>query len=77
MDSQEFIEKFATIFDDVDVSALTMDTIFRDIDEWSSLSALSLLAMVEEEYGVNLNNQDIRDSASIADIFEIVKTKKS
>lgn len=75
MEINEFIEKFAEIFDDTDAASLTPETKFREIDEWSSLSALSLIALADEEYEVELKGDDIRKSNTIADIYKIVKAK--
>lgn len=75
MELNKFIEKFAEIFDDTDVANLTPETNFRDLDEWSSLSALGLLSLADEEFDVNLNANDLRKAETIADIFEIIKNK--
>lgn len=75
MEIKEFIEKFAEIFDDTDASLLTPETNFRDLDEWSSLSALGLLALADEEYDVSLEANDIRKAVTISDIFEVIKSK--
>jgi acyl carrier protein len=73
MDENKFIENFATIFDDTEASELTMDTEFKKLVEWSSLAALGLLAVMEEEYDVTLNSKDIEKSIFIRDIYNIVK----
>ncbi len=75
MEIKEFIEKFAEIFDDTDASTLTPGTNFRDLDEWSSLSALGLLALADEEFGVDLDANDVRNSTTIQDLFEVIKSK--
>ena len=76
MELQEFITNFASQFEETDPSVFTKDTIFKDLDEWSSLIALSIIAMVDEEYGVALKGDDIRSANTIEDLFEIVKSKK-
>jgi acyl carrier protein len=76
MELQEFITNFANQFEETDSSVFTKDTIFKDLDEWSSLIALSIIAMVDEEYGVALKGDDIRSANTIEDLFEIVKSKK-
>ena len=75
MEIKEFIEKFAEIFDDTDVSTLTPETKFRELDEWSSLSALSLMAMADEEYEVELKGEDIKNAETILDIFNVINSK--
>lgn len=73
MDENKFIEDFATIFDDTEASELTMDTAFKNLDEWSSLAALGLLAVMEEEYDAELSSKDIESAETIRDIYNIVK----
>ena len=76
MELQEFITNFANQFEETDSSVFTKDTVFKNLDEWSSLLALSIIAMVDEEYEVTLKGDDIRSANTIEDLFEIVKSKK-
>ena len=75
MEASTFLENFKNILDDTDVSLITIDTIFRELTEWSSLTALSLIAMVDEAYSVKLTGDDIKSSKSLNDIFDIIKSK--
>lgn len=75
MEIKEFIEHFAEQFDDTDASEFKPETIFKDLEEWSSLIALSVIAMVDEEYEVTLKGEDIRNSNTIEDLFNLVKSK--
>lgn len=75
MEIKEFVEKFAEQFDDTDPSVFTPETKFRDLDEWSSLTALSIIAMVDEEYDVILKGDDIRNSNTVLDVFNKVTEK--
>lgn len=75
MEIKEFIENFADQFDDTDTGEFTPTTVFKDLDEWSSLIALSIIAMVDEEYDVTLKGDDIRNSNTIEDLFNIVKER--
>jgi acyl carrier protein len=75
MEIGSFIEKFAMQFDNVDSIDLKPETKFRDIEEWSSLMALSVIAMIDEEYNVKMKGDDIRNSVTVLDIFTIVKSR--
>ena len=75
MDLQEFVQNFADLFDETDASVFTPETRFRDIDEWSSLIGLSVIAMADDEYDVTLVGDDIRNSNTVMDIYNIVKSK--
>ncbi len=75
MGINEFINKFAEIFDDTDASALTPETKFRELDEWSSLTALGLIALADEEFDVDLKGDDVKKSETIGDLFDVIKNK--
>lgn len=77
MDLQEFIGKFAEQFDETAPSEFKADTEFKTLADWSSMTALSIIAMVDEEYGVTIKGDDIRNSETIEDLFNIVKGYKS
>lgn len=72
---EEFIENFADVLD-VDPSGLTAETEFRSLEEWDSIAALSVIGMVDEEYNVVLNAEDMKSSGTIADLYDKIKTKK-
>ena len=76
MELKEFIENFAAQFDDTDASEIKAETVFKELDEWSSLIALSVIAMVDEEYDVTLKGEDIRTSNTVEDLFNVVKSKQ-
>ncbi|MEO3487857.1 acyl carrier protein [Phocaeicola vulgatus] len=49
---------------------------FKSLDEWTSLAALSVIAMIDDEYEVSINGNDIRNLETIGDLFELIKSKK-
>ena len=73
MNLQDFIDNFADQFDDTDKSVFTSETIFKELDEWSSLTALSIIAMVDDEYDVIIKGNDIINSDTIQDLYEVVE----
>jgi len=77
MEINGFIEHFAEQFDETNASEFKAETVFKELEEWSSLIALSVIAMVDEEYEVTLKGDDIRNSTTIEDLFNNVKSKQS
>jgi acyl carrier protein len=75
MDIKEFINNFAEQFDDLDASVLTPETEFKQLEDWNSLVALSVIAMVDEEYDVTIKGDDIRNAKTIEDIYNIVNAR--
>jgi acyl carrier protein len=76
MNLNEFINNFAEQFDDTDKSEFNADTLFHDLDEWSSMTALSIIGMVDEKYGITIKGDDIRSSETIEDLFKKLQEKK-
>ena len=76
MDTQEFIKNFANQFEDTDASEITMETSFRDIDEWDSLVALAILNMIAKKYGVKLTFDDMRQTNTVQELFNVVESNK-
>lgn len=77
MEITEFIEKFAEIFDDTEASNLSPETKFRELDEWSSLSALGVIALADEEFDVELSGAEMRKANTIKELFELISSKVS
>lgn len=75
MEIKSFIENFAEQFEDTDASVFTAETKYRDLDEWSSLIALSILAMVDEKYDVQLKGEEMRATNTIQELYDLVASK--
>ena len=72
MNLQDFIVKFAEQFDDTDASEINANTYFKELDEWSSLIALSVIAFVKMEYGKSITGAQIRSCNTVKELFELV-----
>lgn len=75
MEIQEFIKNFAEQFDETELEVFNADTRFRDLEEWNSFLALSVMAMVKSEYDVALTASEMRDSSTIQDLFDIINLR--
>jgi hypothetical protein len=75
MEINDFVQKFAEQFDETEVSQFKPETQFRDLDEWSSIIGLSIILMVDEEYGITLEAADVQKANTIEELFNIVQAK--
>lgn len=71
----EFVALFAEQFDDTDPSEITATTEFHELDEWSSLIGLSVIAMVDEEFDVALKGDDVKNALTVEDLYHNVIAK--
>jgi acyl carrier protein len=77
MKSSDFIKNFAEQFDETEASVFTMETCFRELDEWSSLNALAILNMVGKKYSVFLKPEEMKTANTVQELFDLVQSKKS
>lgn len=77
IENAEFLEKFTELFDETDPETISLETEFKKIEEWSSLIALSLIAMADEQYGVRLTGDEIRSATTIQSLKDIIESKIS
>ena len=75
MEIQEFIKQFAGQFYDTELSEFKPDTVFHELDEYTSVIALSIILMIDEEYGVSIDADEMAAAITIEDLFNIVKSK--
>lgn len=73
MEMKAFIENFAEQFDDAPEVELVPDTVYRDLEEWSSIVALSVMAMIDEEYDVQIKADEMRNANTIQELFDTVQ----
>ena len=76
MDIKSFIENFIEAIELEDVSEITEKTVFKELEDWYSLSALATISMVDDEYGVTITNKDLRAVDTPEELFNLVASKK-
>ena len=76
MTLEDFVENFANQFDDTDASEIKAETAFHDLDEWSSMIVLAVIAMANIDYDVTLNGDDIKNAVTVKDLDDIVVSRQ-
>lgn len=75
MEIKKFILNIASQFEETNSDIFTGETKYKDLEEWSSLTALTIIGMIDEEYIVKIKGEDIRNCETINDLFALVKSK--
>ena len=75
MELNDFLNHFREQFDDTDPEAIEATTESKELDEWSSLIAFSVIAMVKVEYGKTISGAEIRHCNTVEDLFNTVAAK--
>lgn len=75
MTLEEFVKRFAEEFDETPVEEFTPETGYKALDEWSSLSGLSIISMVDEEFDKQVSGADLRSAVTIRDLYDLIQQK--
>ena len=76
MDITEFVSQFAEQFMDPNETDFSPETRFHELNGWSSMTALMEIAMIEDNYGVTVPSEEIRDAVTIQDLLNKIKKNK-
>ena len=75
MELNDFLTHFREQFEDTEPEAIDTTTVYKDLDDWSSIIAFSLIAMVKVEYGKTLTGLEIRHCNTVEDLFNTIAAK--
>lgn len=75
MELNEFVANFAEQFDDTDASEILASTVFHDLDEWSSLTGMGVIALAKAEYGKTITGAELRACVTVEDVFNLINNK--
>lgn len=75
MNIQELIEKLEEEIEEVEKGTLTPSTNIRNIDWWSSMHALVIIALVDIEYNVQVSGKDLKEIQTIQDLYDLIIKK--
>ena len=76
MELIEFVEKFAEQFEDTDPSEVTAETNYRDLDEWSSLMGMVIIAFVKTELGKTVTGHELKTCKSVEQLYNLIMAKQ-
>jgi acyl carrier protein len=77
MTKEEFISKFRNQFEETEPDRIDFETNFKELEEWSSMTALIIIAMADEEYDLKLSGDDIRNSNTVQDLYDLIEKKSN
>lgn len=75
MELSKFIHDFAEQFDDTDSEEILANTRFHELEEWSSLIGMSIIAMAKTQYGKKVTGKEIRECITVEDLFNLIAAK--
>lgn len=76
MNIETFVQDFASQFEETPASEFNATTRFRDLEEWDSMIALSVMAMIHENYEVKITPNEMIQAQTIQELYDLAQTKK-
>lgn len=76
MDISKFINVFAEALEIEDASIIREATEFRNLGEWDSLAYLNIIAMLDEEYDIQIENAEFKKLNTVGDIIKYIETNR-
>lgn len=71
---KKFVEQLKDILE-IENIEVNMEDKFRDYENWDSMAALSVIAMIDDEFGVVINGEDFRQLNTVGDLIQAVKKR--
>lgn len=75
MTLDEFVTAFAEEFDETPAENFAFATVYKELDEWGSLTALSIIALAMEGFGKKITGADLRACNTIEELYNLIQTK--
>ena len=72
INNNEVINIIKEIFEDIDTSNFDLETEFKNNDEWDSMTALSLITVIDQEFGISISGENIKELNSIKDLVTFI-----
>jgi len=68
---KNFLLLISGLFEDTPIDLITMDSEFKEFDDWDSLVALSLIALFDSEFNVKISGEKIREISTVRELYNL------
>jgi acyl carrier protein len=77
MNIDDLINHIENEFEELNVGTLKSSSSIKDIDGWSSMHALILIALVDSQYDILLTGEELRSIMTVQDLFDTILSRKN
>jgi len=77
MNIHDLINDIETEFEEIENGTLIPKSSIRDIEGWSSMHALILIALIDNNYDILLTGEELKNALTIQDLYDIILKRKS
>ena len=69
---EQILHLLKNLFEDINTDDFNLDTEFKNNDEWDSMTALSLITLLDQEFNVNISGEKIKEMTTIQDLINLI-----
>ena len=77
MNIHDLINDIETEFEEIVNGTLVPKSSIRDIDGWSSMHALILIALIDNNYDILLTGEELKNALTIQDLYDVILKRKN
>lgn len=66
---EKLLSALRDIFEDIDTSNFDLKTEFKNNDEWDSMTALSLITILDQEFGKSISGEKIKELHTVEELL--------
>jgi acyl carrier protein len=66
---EKLLRLMEEVFEDIDTSSFALQTEFKNNDEWDSMTALSLITILDQEFGISISGEKIKELNTIEELI--------
>ena len=70
---QTFLENFSEILEDTLIESLSLDTEFKDLNDWDSMTMLMLISVFDEKYSLDVSASSINKLNTLNELYLLTK----
>ena len=77
--NQEILDRLNAIFQDVfddDTLTVTRNTTAKDVEDWDSLSHITLIGAVEDEFRMKFSMKEVVEMKNVGELIDIVAARR-
>jgi acyl carrier protein len=71
----DFVSKLEKEFDDVPVGTLKASTNYKQMEQWTSMHALIIIAFIDSEFDIIFKSDDLKNTETISDLYKLIEEK--
>ena len=69
---EKIIDLLKSMFEDIDTSDFNIDTEFKNNDEWDSMTALTLITLLDNEFNISISGEKIKELNTVKDLINYI-----